>query len=73
MVLKLGFCKKVTYDVMRILTQDTPAYPIHIRIRVFYILDRHMAHGPHVGEVCAHDSQWQPEGKYISFPSASGC
>ena len=31
---------------------------MHIRIHIFDILDRHMTHGPHVGEVCTHNSQW---------------
>ena len=31
---------------------------IHICIHIFDILDRHMTHGPHVGEVCTRNSQW---------------
>ena len=31
---------------------------IHILIHIFDILDQHMTHGPHVGEVCTRNSQW---------------
>ena len=58
MVLKLRFPKKVTSGFMRILCKIRWRIQIHIPICIFDIVDQYMVYGSHLGEVCAHNSQW---------------
>ena len=50
--------KKVTSGFMRILCKIRQRIQIHIRICIFDIVDQCMVHGPHLGEVHTHNSQW---------------